>query len=67
MIEKTPDYVFGDQTVLKTRAQKMKEKMPNLKLIVLLCDPAKRSFSQIKHQAKFPVSFDRSGRTKTKC
>jgi len=51
LIEKTPDYTLGSQTTLKNRANSIKEKMPNAKLLVLLCDPATRAFSHIRHQA----------------
>lgn len=55
LIEKTPDYTLGSQSVLKARAQHMKNQMPEVKLLVLLCDPATRAFSHIRHQSN--VSF----------
>ena len=51
LIEKTPDYTLGSEEVLLRRAYAMKDKMPAVKLIVLLCDPANRAFSHIRHQA----------------
>ena len=50
LIEKTPDYTLGSYNTLKYRAQQMKAKMPNVKLLVFICDPAKRAYSHIKHQ-----------------
>ena len=57
LIEKTPDYSLGTATTLRLRAQMMQKSMPNVKLIVLLCDPASRAFSHIKHQTKVISNF----------
>lgn len=51
LIEKTPDYVLGNYVTLKFMADEMKTTISNLKLIVVLCDPALRAFSHIKMQA----------------
>ena len=52
LIEKTAEYTRGNMSVLMERAMAMKLKIPNLKLIVILCDPVKRIFSQISHHGK---------------
>ena len=51
LIEKTPRLTFGSQEELIRRAKAMKSKMPNVKLLVHLCDPATRAFSWIKQLA----------------
>ena len=57
LIEKTPDYTLGEATTLKYRAEKIKKHIPNVKLIVFLCDPAQRAFSHIKMQSRRPAIF----------
>ena len=52
LIEKTPDYSKGSGTYLLHMAEQIKQNIPNVKLIVMLCDPATRAFSHIKHQTK---------------
>ena len=51
LIEKTPHYSLGSREKLLERAKAMKSKMPDVKLLVNICDPAKRAFSHIKHHA----------------
>jgi len=61
LIEKTPDYTLGTRQTIHQRAQMMKQQMPNAKLIVMLCDPAERAFSHVKHQSKY-LGFDSTWR-----
>ena len=63
LIEKTPSYTLGrlsysnsyssyslgSREKLLEQAKAMKSKMPDVKLLVNICDPAKRAFSHIKH------------------
>ena len=49
LIEKTPNYMKGNLKTLTNRAQFMKKIIPNLKILVILCDPAKRYISHQKH------------------
>ena len=51
LIEKTPSYSLGSGERLLKEAKAMKSKMPDVKLLVNICDPAKRAFSHIKHHA----------------
>ena len=51
LIEKTPSYSLGSGERLLKQAKAMKSKMPDVKLLVNICDPAKRAFSHIKHHA----------------
>ena len=56
LVEKTPDYSLGSSRVLFERATNMKKRIPNLKLFVLLCDPAERAYSHIKHSLSVSLS-----------
>ena len=60
LIEKTPDYSLGGAATLKYRAEQIQKHIPNVKLIVYLCDPAQRAFSHIKMQSRrTPDRFDK--------
>ena len=52
LIEKTPDIVHGDINSITGKAINMKEIVPNVKLLVFICDPVKRLFSNIVHHSK---------------
>ena len=49
LIEKTPEIVSGNYTMLRNRALCMKKVNPNVKLLAMLCDPVKRFISHAKH------------------
>ena len=48
LIEKSPTYVKGGDSALYKKARLMKQKIPDLKILVFLCDPIKRLYSHIK-------------------
>ena len=59
LIEKTPDYSLGGYQVLSNRATAIKKSIPNVKLLVFICDPALRAYSHIKMQSrKTPDRFN---------
>ena len=49
MIEKTPEIVSGNYSMLHNRALCMKKTNPKVKLLAMLCDPVKRFISHAKH------------------
>jgi len=48
LIEKSPTYVKNVGRALYNKARRMKEKIPDLKILAFLCDPIKRLYSHIK-------------------
>ena len=52
LIEKTPDIIHGDFIRIQSRARLMHSLIPNVKLLVFICDPVKRLFSNIVHHSK---------------
>ena len=47
-MEKSPLYSIGTMVELENRAKNMKKRIPNLKILVFLCNPVKRLLSWIK-------------------
>ena len=52
-MEKSPLYSIGTMIELENRAKNMKKRIPNLKILVFLCNPVKRLLSWIKQLEAF--------------
>ena len=52
-MEKSPGYSTGALSELENRAKNMKKHIPNLKILVFLCNPVKRLLSWIKQLEAF--------------
>ena len=52
-MEKSPLYSIGTMVELENRAKNMKKRIPNLKILVFLCNPVKRLLSWIKQLEAF--------------
>ena len=52
-MEKSPLYSIGTMKELENRAKNMKKRIPNLKILVFLCNPVKRLLSWIKQLEAF--------------
>ena len=57
LIEKTPEIVSGNWSQLIKRAKCMKKTNPEVKLLVMLCDPVKRFVSHAKHWTGYMRKF----------
>ena len=53
LIEKTPQIISGNYSQLLGRAKCMKKINPNVKILVMICDPVKRFISHSKHEAGY--------------
>ena len=56
LIEKTPHVISRGYEKLKIRAELMKKKMKDVKILVMLCDPIKRFISLEKHHTSTKLS-----------
>ena len=68
LIEKSPQYIGGGTyDGMVKRAWAMKIMNPNLKIVIVTCDPVKQMYSQFKMQERRAADWKSRGRSLQKC